>query len=172
MKSITKEAPSGAAVTKEFEKVAGASIVLYISVQKADSRKSMELLASSGLRPVSAEEAILAFERDTKLKDLLEDKLEDGIWFYLDGKGVSANGRFMIDSSGKLIANDEPLAPGLIDAISGNRPPALFVTSAGHEHGIIYILSGICDPDTAAPVVLGVPKDWRPFEIARANLRT
>ncbi len=171
MATSLKEAPAAVRNCNGFNTITGDKNVLYLLARKAGHVASVELLEKAGLRPLLAEEALLALETDDRLRKLLVEKVRDA-WFYLGGDHVSASGMFTIDGRGRLVEHEEQQAyAARIDTIGGTRPPALFVGPSSPNTGNLYILSSMCDPDNAAPAVVGVPKDWKPFEIARACIR-
>ncbi len=127
---------------------AGSQTPLTILAQERDHAQSMEVLAKNGLRPLTQREAL------SRAPELIEKLM--GKWFYLDGKGVSANGIYTFNAHGELARpTGKEKYDQKIRLWSGDMSLSLFVYPGGYYDWRFGLL-GDLRKDNIAPVVVGV----------------
>ena len=80
---------------KEIQTSTGKSV--FILEQRADYKKSMDVLKKNNLRPFTYQEALVRISEDSNLRDSLKGK-----WFYLDGEGFKYDRLYTFNEKGEL----------------------------------------------------------------------
>jgi hypothetical protein len=120
----------------------------------------MKALMEGDLKALKYQEALLLLMKDETLKNALKGK-----WFYLAGEGMDKGGHFTIDGRGELVGRQGTVSPeNTVYVYGGSNPLALGVDSdagAAQVGRRFDLFAYGVVPLDVAPVVVGVPKDFK-----------
>lgn len=158
--TATKDATQQTATKQGFRQITGNSgAALFVLNEGANHSKSMKTLEDANLRPLKYQEALSLLMKDEVLKNALK-----GTWFYLSGEGMDKHGLFTVNSKGELVGLEATESyEKIVRVWSGPHPLSLYVHSVddARQFGGRFDLDANYGPDDVAPVVVGVPKDWK-----------
>jgi hypothetical protein len=158
--TATKDATQQTATKQGFRQITGNSgAALFVLNEGANHSKSMKTLEDANLRSLKYQEALSLLMKDEVLKNALK-----GTWFYLSGEGMDKHGLFTVNSKGELVGLEATESyEKIVRVWSGPHPLSLVVLSAddARQDGRRFDLYAGYGPDDVAPVVVGVPKDWK-----------
>jgi hypothetical protein len=172
-----QETTQPTAILRGFELITGeGKVPLFVLNRLADRSSSMKILDDAELRSLTHQEALLFLANDKKLTGSLKVK-----WFYLEEGSINKNHEFlcMVDEKGELAKRTDNVSPESVVCIWNNNPFTEEITRVSRSPEWANMLSlsvysdscvaqfggrfGLLanDPSDGAPVVVGVPKDWK-----------